>query len=260
MLPKRIEDVSIATERKLTPTPSIIADLPRFGMCNCLFVWGRAYLLARQMEADLGVYGWNQFRVGPWLRGERVKRSYSKYFDPKNHSFTWLKYQFAKRFGKQQISYERQDGAIADDKSFHVLNHPWIEATAGDDADQFQGLRGHEADVLQGLMEMIRPNYRRLIDQAPAPVLAVHVRRGDYQAGNVRYVTPDSLFIEAIQAIRESCNEMVPVTIFSDAWPAELEKLLALPSTSVMLLDEFVQRRCPISKVQLSSFVNLEWQ
>lgn len=184
------------------------------------------------MDADLEVYGWNQWHVGPWLRGERVKRSYNKFFDPKNRNSTWLKYQFAKRFGNHQVSYERKGTAADVGSQFHVLNNPWIEGNVGYNADQFQGLRGHEAVVRQGLMDMIRPKYRRLIEQAPAPELAVHVRRGDYKLGD-RYVTPDSLFIEAIRSIRESRNEDIPVTIFSDAWPTELENLLSLPNVQL---------------------------
>ena len=216
--------------------PTIIADLPRFGMCNCLFVWARAFLLARQMDADLEVYGWNQFRIGPWLRGERVKRSYNQYFDPKNQTSTWLKFQFAKRIGSHQVSYEQKGVAFDGGSCFHVLNNPWIEGKAGRDVEQFQGLRGHEDAVFQGLMEMVRPRFRRLIEQAPAPTLAVHVRRSDFSAvaATGTYVTPDSWYIEAVRSIRESCNEDIPVTIFSDAWPAELEEILSITNVKLV--------------------------
>lgn len=189
-------------------------------------------MLASQMDADPAVYGWNQFRIGPWLRGERVKRSYSKFFDPKNRYSTWIKYQLAKRFSSQQISYEQKDQSIVGSKPFHVFNNPWIEESIS--IDQFQNLRGHEDAVRQGLMDMIRPEFRRLIDQAPAPALAIHVRRGDYSTNTVgRYVTPDSYFTDAIRSIRDSCNEDIPVTIFSDAWPAELEEILAIPNVKL---------------------------
>jgi hypothetical protein len=62
---------------KLEKKPVVVADLPRAGLGNILFVWAKALIFSRLNNLPLEIIGWDKFKLGPWLRGERSKRDYS---------------------------------------------------------------------------------------------------------------------------------------------------------------------------------------
>lgn len=221
----------------------VIADLPRCGMCNNLFTWGQAFLYARENEAPLTTYGWSHFYPGPWLRGERIKRDYAKFFDGGGSITHWLKYRFAKKWQPSSIlNYPTEHPSAANNASsanqarYHVFPEPWSNwPHIGNDTDFFRPLRGHEAVVKEGLLKMIRPEMRRLIEKTPAPEIALHIRRGDTLTLQKTgwFVTPDDYFCNVLTRIRAVVGPDTPATIFSDAHAHELTSILNMKNTGL---------------------------
>lgn len=58
----------------------VIADIPRCGLGNKMLVWAKAMIFARAHDLPLYTFGWEQFNLGPLLRGERSNRFYTGYF------------------------------------------------------------------------------------------------------------------------------------------------------------------------------------
>jgi hypothetical protein len=74
---------------------------------------------------------------------------------------------------------------------------------------------------------MLHPALHKQLEMYEAPVIGVHIRRGDFKKGST--ITPESFFVDSIQRLRRFCGQELPVTVFSDADPGELMDLFALP-------------------------------
>ena len=93
--------------------------------------------------------------------------------------------------------------------------------------DLFGELRDYRELIAGKLYAMLTAKRRSQLLKYPAPVIGVHIRRGDFKLGN--QTTPLNYFINTINLIRQTVNENLPVTIFTDADKHELSELFQLP-------------------------------
>lgn len=97
--------------------------------------------------------------------------------------------------------------------------------------DLFYRLRDYQELIVSELYSMLTPKMIKRLKSYSRPVIGVHIRRGDFKMGN--QTTPLDYFISAIRLIRNTVNEDLPVTVFTDAHESELQELLQMPNISI---------------------------
>jgi len=106
--------------------------------------------------------------------------------------------------------------------------------------DLFGDIRNHRDFIRGRLLAMIRDQHKRELNALRAPVVGVHVRRGDFRSlrlgedfahvGGVR--TADQYFADLIEQIRHVSGLDLPVTVFSDGTDDEIAFLTRMPGVT----------------------------
>jgi hypothetical protein len=212
-------------------------QLPRAGLGNMLLVWARAVLFAELNSLPVLAPNWQQFRIGPYLRGERDRRDYWFLFHRRNYLSIWNE-TFAtcsmpeRHYNPHPISIDLS--AFQKDR----LNHLFIFNSVPHWSDYFEYLRDFQPLIQQKLLGDIRSSVLKKIEKLPRPQIGIHLRMSDFKIiqnreefsklGSVR--TPIDWFIQVLNCIRSQVGYDVPATIFSDGHDHELEDLLRLPA------------------------------
>jgi hypothetical protein len=170
---------------------------------------------------------------------ERTKRNYANSFraSPWHESFSAA---IAKIVLPQREVYrdppldERAVDARPGVKLFHFHSVPLPP-------DLFAGVQAFRNDFREELWKSLTQTARHQIETANAPHIGLHVRLGDFAIQNslatdalpFNQRTPISYFVAAIHRLRAHYGECLPVTVFSDGRPNELEPLLRIPQTNL---------------------------
>lgn len=210
-----------------------VALLPNAGLANKLFVWAKAEVFAHLNNLSAQSVGWTYPKIGPMLRGERSMRMYGRFFDtsPGRALLTLSSGRFRCR-----LFFEPSCTSLIeiDPKSVYLFRKVphW--------SNYFGDIRDHRDFVRARLLSIVRKEYIAELDETESPVVAMHVRRGDFRAlqlgedfrrvGGVR--TPNAYFAGIVHSLRAAAGFEVPITIFSDGTDAELSFLLRLPAVS----------------------------
>lgn len=215
--------------------PRVLARLPRGGLGNKLLVWARAFVFAHQHGLPLSVSGWAEFKIGPYLRGERSKRQYWGYFSNQASPGLIDSFMLACAYSPcRQPDLHQVHLQVSPRKLFVFDQVPsWH--------DYFDGLRGHEPLVRAAFVAVLNEPYRCVLQEPDAPVIGVHVRRSDFrelapgeslgQNCNVR--TPIEYYVNVVNMLRYIRGETLPVTVFTDGPAEDVQALLALPEVSL---------------------------
>jgi hypothetical protein len=212
--------------------PRVLARLPRGGLGNKLLVWARALVFAYQHGLPLSVSGWAEFRIGPYLRGERSKRQYWGYFSNEDNP------------GLIELIALACAYSPCVEPDMHQVRSPvmprqvFVFDQVPSWRDYFDGLRGHESLVRPAFAALLNEPYRGVLQEPDVPVVGVHVRRSDFrelspgecfgQNCNVR--TPIGYYVDVINSLRHIRGEALPVTVFTDGREEDVRALLALPA------------------------------
>ena len=217
----------------------VICKLPRAGLGNQLFPLMKAYTFGQLNDLPVIVQNYNQFKIGPYLRGERSKRRYVDYF------------KFEKKLLSRLIASIRE-------KKFERLpreNEPIVEKLRSIPAEKvfefgaiphwsnfFEGLSEHRDLVLNLFEQIVKPAIMARVDALDRPVIGVHIRMGDFRklnpgedfskVGAVR--TPEKYFIDMITNIRAAKGSCLPVSVFTDGHRHEFSELFSLPGISMV--------------------------
>lgn len=207
-----------------------IAVLPNAGLGNVLFPWAKAHVCGALNGIPACAVGWNRPHIGPLLRRQRQWRYQRSPF-------------------RQVLSQIALCGLIAG--SGRVIRNPplgLIPIGQKDDylfrwdqvphwKDMFEGIREYRDLVKQLILTNLKESVRQRVMHAAAPVIAVHIRRGDFRelqpqedfktVGGTR--TPLDYFISTIEQIRVCHGIELPVTVFTDGYASEIQPVLALP-------------------------------
>lgn len=217
----------------------VVCKLPKTGLGNQLFPLLKAYLFADLNKLPIKVTGYNQLKVGPYLRGDKSKRNYKGYFTFEKgmlgaqvNKYMLLKYRH------YEVLFEPGICKLINAKGkqlyiFHRLPH-W--------SDYFCDLKDHRKLVIQLFMNILTPRIQDKFNQGQVPFIGVHVRMGDFRklkegedfsnSGVVR--TPMEYFINVVKGIRNIHGADLPISIFTDGHTYELKELLHLANTQVV--------------------------
>jgi hypothetical protein len=213
----------------------VAARLPRAGLGNLLLVWARAVLFSELNSLPMLAPNWNKFYLGPWLRGERVKRYYGSYFSDSNYR-SRLAYGIENILSPKHIHCNPNISKLDLTSSEFKLpgQHRFLFDKMPPWNDYFQDLKSYQPIVKQKLYADIYPHLLQKILTKPSPQIGVHIRRGDYQvSSNLNINTPLEWYINIINSIRDTVEANIPVTVFSDGYPEELAQIIALPNVSL---------------------------
>ena len=213
----------------------VVALLPNAGLGNKLFVWAKAEVFAMLNDMSNDTMGWTWPKIGPILRNERSLRMYGRYI----RSRKWAgSIALATGFLTGKLVIEPEVAALPrcsarGSRTYVFKDHPsW--------RDFFGDIRNHRDFIRGRLLAIIRDQYKRELDALRPPVVAVHVRRGDFRSlrvgedfahvGLVR--TADQYFADLIEQIRHVSGWDLPVTVFSDGTDDEIAFLTRMPGVT----------------------------
>lgn len=204
----------------------VYVQFPKTGLGNMLLVWAKASVFAHINNLDLITSSWWGFRWGALLRGENKKRIYKNYFTETE-------------IGKRLLAKIKLiNSSVEFDPAIEIVNDvhekpgkTYVFKKVINDIDLFGSIRDHRIWIKEKIFSILHPERKKELEASIVPVIAVHIRRGDFKIANQQ--TPLNYFINAIKIIRESSMANLPVTIFSDADKKELADILALPAVNL---------------------------
>ena len=204
---------------------AVIAVLPNGGLGNKLPVWGRAVAFATINRLPLYTFGWSYPRIGPILRGERREILYGRHFRSGGIRDVpgLARLAFTRKTYEPALSPTPHGGTFV----FRQIPH-W--------RDYLVTLHAHRRVIQDAFPRVIKSSTLRYAREAEAPILSLHVRRGDFaelaegqsfaKVGLTR--TPLDYFLDLVSELRRCAGWCVPATIFSDGTDEELQPLLRL--------------------------------
>jgi hypothetical protein len=216
----------------------VICNLPKAGLGNQLFALMKAQLFAHLHNLPVLVTGYRQVNIGPYLRNEKVKRNYNNYFKFQKNICQYLSTEF-------RMLIKRKSGWIKEPafngKSMSVSDSFFYFGEIPHWRDYFGVLRENRQLTMKLFYDMVRDDILKQANEYTAPCVGVHIRMGDYRklqtgedfnkVGLVR--TPEEYFIYVINAIRKIHGTCLPVTVFTDGYRNELEKVFSLKDISM---------------------------
>jgi hypothetical protein len=208
----------------------VYPDVGRAGLGNLLVTWAHAEVFAHRTGAQRIAPFWTRPKIGPLLRGERDLRYYVGLFR-RNGAIGGVRRRFilATRRRITPGEYAADPGAARERGDIVVFTFP--------DRDAYAELSPSRAFLRERLDAMLAPRVRRRLARYPeGPEVALHVRRGDRRplpfgqpfGDDWGPGLPEEWFIGVVESIRHAAGRRVPVTVFSDARPDQIGRLLAL--------------------------------
>lgn len=200
----------------------------RAGLGNSLFPWARAELFAHQSGARILAPRWSGFRIGPYLRREPDKRSYTGFFQAPQYVsglsrfvISTLGHRIPERDVASALAHERNSS-----------RRPIVVEYSGIDG-LFAPLLGWNEFIRSRLWDMTAEALRSTAVY-PRPFIAMHVRRGDItrqgfstsELDAVAQYTPIGWFVSMALAVRR-CTALaaVPIIVFTDGDANEVADL-----------------------------------
>ncbi|QXP80019.1 MULTISPECIES: alpha-1,2-fucosyltransferase [Winogradskyella] len=209
---------------------------PRYGLCNKIITWAKAFVWCKENDADLFVKSWVHVPIGSVLRREKAKRWYRNFFI--TPSMPFLK---KIKFFKAPIIHSIDDDKIKGNQYYKFESTPLIT--------DIPLLANYRNEIITSFFEMIEEKHLKTLEQIKSPIIGVHIRRGDFITnGSVLDLT---YYIDVINDLRKINGNNLEVVIFSDGHENELLSILELPNVSLFktvndLIDLIVLSRSEI--------------
>lgn len=212
--------------------------MPKAGLGNQLFPLMKAYTFAHLNGLPIVVINYHQIKVGPYLRREKTKRTYKKYFVFQKNIFEELMDRIAVSLLKfpevMEAPVEKTVDSQATLYRYNAMPH-W--------SNYFDRLREQRTLVIELFWKILNGRVKAQLAALKPPVIGVHIRMGDFRklashedfanVGAVR--TPEQYFVEMINTIRSIHGSLLPVSIFTDGRKDELQMLFLL--SNVFLIE-----------------------
>lgn len=197
--------------------------LVKAGLGHMLGAWGRCFLWCRQSQSQMIAPKWFQFRIGPYLRNEKDKRQYHKFF----HSNGYID-----GIWRLWLLGGGEKATEAEFDSFLWSKRTRIKVFYEDTG--FSELNGHHEILRNELIRITRPVFlhNAVVSE---PAIGVHVRRGDFSTpvnssvistGKKNVQIPIEWYLDAIRTLRSDLGKRLPVRLFSDGDEDDLRPLL----------------------------------
>lgn len=213
---------------------AVVCKLPKAGLGNQLFPLMHALVFGKLNSLPVIITGYHAVKIGPWLRGEKSKRRYRGFFTFEKN---WLGEASDRRKVKRLEKRFEQviEPEVVELSASELEDKVFVFKETGDYHDYFARLKDHRQQVIDTFYSIVNPVILAELNNKEAPVIGVHIRMGDfrklkvgetYQSGHVR--PPEFLFIDLINKIRKVKGSNLPVSVFTDGYSKELEKILSL--------------------------------
>lgn len=184
------------------------------------------------MNQKVRVCNYNQFKIGPYLRGEKSKRKYNNYF-------TFQKGIIDDILTKISIRSLLQRNELISNPPINSNNEKSVFFDAMPHWDNFfEGLNEYRELVIKCLFEILNPTILETYQNLSSPEIGLHVRLGDFRklksgedfkkVGAVR--TPEYYFIETVRKLRALHGSEFKVTLFTDGYKEDIPELFSLPN------------------------------
>ena len=218
----------------------VVCKIPHCGLGNWLFPLMKAKIFAERHQLPLYIIGYNQFKIGPYLRDEKNKRIYRSFFIfQKNALWEIFDRLYLLRYNNYNKIYEPD--LVYNNHLKFSRKFLFIISEIPHWSDHFHNLRQFRNLVRNHFFLMLDPLVKNIISKAEVPMIGVHIRMGDFRklkngedfskVGAVR--TPESYFISVIEKLNIIYNEKLTITVFTDGYENEIPLLLNMPNVKL---------------------------
>ncbi|MBB1284686.1 hypothetical protein HRH25_09910 [Flavisolibacter sp. BT320] len=197
----------------------VYVSFPKTGLGNLLLVWSRARLFSHLNGLPLVTSSWWGIRWGSWLRNENRKRLYYGYF---RESSLVDKLKVVAFKGLAEVVQE----PVLKKENNNKKKVLYRFSSVVTQDSLFGEIQPYREFIKAELYRMIHQNLLSALACYEKPVMAVHIRRGDFKYGNP--LTSEEFFIRCIRFVRTTIKQELPVTVFTDADPSEIRQVMAL--------------------------------
>ncbi|HUR09950.1 MAG TPA: alpha-1,2-fucosyltransferase [Flavitalea sp.] len=211
--------------------------LPKAGLGNQLFPLLSAYTFGYLNNLPVKVTGYHQFKIGPYLRGEKIKRNYSNYFRFQKSILG----EAIDRIQLQTKGWQKQEEPLLEVVEKGFVNQLYYFSAIPHWRELFLRVRQHRDIIIRLFYDLLSSDIKKRLEQQEVPCIGVHIRMGDFRKlkpgedfGKVGVVrTAETYFIEIIERIRALHGSVLPVTVFTDGHLHEFDHLFQLPGVKM---------------------------
>lgn len=229
--------------------------VPKAGLGNQLFPIVTAILFAQKNNLPIYFTHYHQFKIGPYLRKEKSKRTYKNYFYFQKSLLVDLFYRLQLSLFQNffRVVEEPSLAAMPNEKAVYVFkNIPhW--------SDYFSKLKPYRLEAIDVLNRIVRASILTNVAKMTPPTVGIHVRMGDFklfnptisfaEQGSTR--TPLAYFRNIIKVIQNTNNEIVSISVFSDGRISELQELLCIDNTTLIEGNKDIEDLLLLSKSKI---------
>lgn len=218
----------------------VLCNLPKAGLGNQLFPLLHARLFSELNDLPLIVLGYNQVKIGPYIRREKNKRNYRNYFkfqkDVLREYADWIKIRRLKKQYKLVL-----EPPVEKIPAPGLKNTLFIFEQIPSSQDYFKELKNYRLRVIALFNSMLNPWIVDDVARHAAPLIGIHARMGDftkleagaiYNSGHVR--VPEKHFVQTVKTLRQISGSCLPVTVFTDGYRHEFQELFDLPGVEML--------------------------
>ena len=192
------------------------AELPHSGLANKLFTWGRCKVFSSIHNVPMLATRWEQWTLGPLLRGELDLRWYRGLFQPSPSEIRAIKCTKFK-FTMPRLA----EPAQLNDRTYSKRQRGIVLFRGR--TGFFAPLNGWHVYLRQELYSTVQQQHLRLLRSIDTAPIGIHIRCGDFPAEEQ---TPVNWFVGALRHIREELGGSARAYVCSDASTRHLEPLL----------------------------------
>lgn len=221
----------------------VISLLPKTGLANRLFIWASGYTYAYLTRREHYVYGWHRVSIGPWIRNEKNKRLYYKYFSHRESPWYYLLTFLLPSRQKLYNPVIGEDIAVPDSAKLVIFDK------LPDSRRYFKDIKPFRLLIRDSLTQSLHKKLQKKLEDLPAITVAIHIRRGDFNVN--RLATPIEYFISAIVELKKHLNEKLEAYVFSDGTDMELSPVLEIEGVKKAPPHEDIIDLFFISKAQI---------
>ena len=232
------------------------------GLGNLLFTWSRVIAASKKHNAKLIWPTWPSVKVGPWLRHEKDKRSYTGLFTNKTGMCGGLKKYSKLCFGRKIHTRNLEDIDWNKLGENDIVVYDDFKLAPGEFQMDFNGTREYRDIIAEIIYANLGRKGKKALGFDASGAIGVHVRLGDFSkttaaldAGKNNMRIQISWYVAMVNKLREAAGWTVPVYVFSDGTDDELADLTSLPEVSRLTFGNSIGDIVGLSKfpVMISS-------
>lgn len=237
----------------MRPRSTVLAILPNAGLANKLFVWAKAQLFAHLNGLPVNCVGWSYPKPLSIVRGEGNARAYARFFE----RGSWPSALFSWTTARSRGNFQVEPACSLLDPALQSCVFLFSDVPHW--KDYFADIREHREFIQQRFFEALRPRYREDYRHQLHPIIALHIRRGDFRelrpnedfrhVGGVR--TADDYFVGILRNIRAASGYDTPAMVFSDGSDKELDVILRQPNVTRSVNRDAVADMIQMSKARI---------